>query len=124
VQNPDAKPDATTWFNFDQLVFDTGSATIRPESQAQLNNVAAILTNCPSVHLQIAGYTDNVGSAEQNRRLSRNRANSVIAQLVSKGASPDCLTAEGYGEEYPVAGNASEESRAQNRRVAMRVTQK
>jgi outer membrane protein OmpA-like peptidoglycan-associated protein len=124
VQNPDAKPLTTTWFGFDQLVFETGSAKLKPESQAQLNNIAAILTNCPSVHLEIAGYTDNIGSAEPNLRLSRNRAGSVMAQLVSKGVSPDCLTARGYGEEYPVADNSAEEGRAQNRRVAVRVTQK
>ncbi len=124
VQNPDAKPLATTWFGFDQLVFETGSAKLKPESQTQLNNIAAILTNCPSVHLEIAGYTDNVGSAEPNLRLSRNRASSVVAQLVGKGVSPDRLTALGYGEEYPVADNAAEAGRAQNRRVAVRVTQK
>ena len=124
VQNPDAKPDATSWFNFDQLVFDTGSATLRPESQRQLNNIAALLTSCPSVRVTIAGYTDNVGAAEPNLRLSRNRAESVVAQLVRKGVSPDRLTAEGYGEEHPIAENSSEEGRLQNRHVAMRVTQK
>ena len=124
VQNPDAKPLPTTWFGFDQLVFETGSAKLKPESQAQLNNIAAILTNCPSVHLEIAGYTDHIGNAAANLHLSRNRASSVVAQLVSKGVSPDRLTARGYGEEYPVADNAAEEGRAQNRRVAMRVTQK
>jgi OOP family OmpA-OmpF porin len=124
VQNPGVKPDATTWFNFDQLVFDTGSATLQPESQGQLNNIAALLTSCPSVRMTIAGYTDNTGDAESNLRLSENRAKRVVAQLVRKGISPDRLTAEGYGEEYPIADNSSEEGRAQNRRVAMRVTQK
>ena len=124
VQNPDAKPDATSWFNFDQLVFDTGSATLRPESQGQLNNIAALLTSCPSVRVAIAGYTDDVGDAEPNLRLSRNRAESVVAQLVRKGVSPDRLTTEGYGEEYPIADNSSQEGRTQNRCVAMRVTQK
>jgi outer membrane protein OmpA-like peptidoglycan-associated protein len=124
VQNPNAKPDGTSWFNFDQLVFDTGSATLRPESQRQLNNIAALLTSCPSVRVTIAGYTDNVGAAEPNLRLSRNRAESVVAQLVRKGVSADRLTAKGYGEEYPIADNSSEEGRLQNRHVAMRVTQK
>jgi OOP family OmpA-OmpF porin len=110
VQNPDAKPDAASWFNFDQLVFDTGSAMLRPESQRQLNNIAALLTSCPNVRVTIAGYTDNVVAAEPNLRLSRNRAESVVAQLVKKGVSPDRLT--------------SEEGRPQNRHVAMRVTQK
>ena len=124
VQNPDTKPVSSTWFSFDQLVFDTGSATLGPESQAQLNNIAAILTNCPSVHVEIAGYTDNVGSAEPNLRLSRSRANTVTAQLIGKGVSRDRLTAEGYGKEYSVADNSTETGRAQNRRIAIRVTQK
>jgi outer membrane protein OmpA-like peptidoglycan-associated protein len=124
VQNPGAKPDATTWFNLDQLVFDTGSATLRPESKRQLNNIAALLTSCPTVAVTIAGYTDNVGSAEPNLRLSRNRAERVVAQLVSKGVSANRLTAEGYGEDYPIADNSSEEGRAHNRHVAMRITQK
>ena len=124
IQNPAAKPDATTWFNFDRLVFDTGSKTLGPESQEQLNNIATILVAYPNVHLKVGGYTDNVGNAEQNLQLSRDRANTVVAELVSKGISPDRLTAEGYGEQYPEAGNSTEEGRAQNRRVAMRVTQK
>jgi outer membrane protein OmpA-like peptidoglycan-associated protein len=124
VQDPNAKLQKTTWFNMDQMTFDTGSATMRPESQEQLNNIAAILTNCPKVHMTIAGYTDNVGNPEANLRLSRDRANAVITQLVSKGVSPDCLTAEGYAEENPVADNSTSEGRAQNRRVAMLVTQK
>ena len=124
VQNPDAKLAATTWFNIDQVSFDTGSATLRPESQAQLNNIAAILTDCPNVNMTIAGYTDNVGAPAANLRLSRDRAHSVVAQLVSKGISQERLAAEGYGEEDPVADNSTAEGRAQNRRIAMRVTQK
>jgi len=124
VQNPNAKLQDATWLNIDRLSFDTGSARLRPDSQAQLNNIAAILANCPNVHMTVAGYTDNVGNDDGNLRLSRDRANSVIAQLVAKGASRDCLDAEGYGKENPVADNSTAEGRAQNRRVAMRVTQK
>src|SRR5206468_1795031 len=61
VQNPEASTAAAPWFSMDRISFDSGSATLRPESQAQLNNIATVLTNCPSVHLEIAGYTDNVG---------------------------------------------------------------
>lgn len=124
VQDPAAKPAATTWFNTDQLSFNTGSATLKPGSQAELDNIAAILTNCPSVRMTIAGYTDSVGNKEANLRLSRNRADTVVAQLVEKGVPRERLVAQGYGEEFPVADNETAEGRAQNRRVAMRVTQK
>jgi outer membrane protein OmpA-like peptidoglycan-associated protein len=124
AQNPDAKPSATTWFNTDQLNFKTGSTTLKPGSSVQIDNIAAILTNCPTVRMTVAGYTDNVGSVASNLRLSRDRADTVVSQLVNKGVSRDRLTAEGYGEEYPVADNATAEGRAENRRVAMRVTEK
>ncbi len=120
VQNPDTRA-ASTWVNMDQMPFDTGSARLRPRSQAQLDNIAVVLKGCPAVHLDIAGYTDNVGPAEANLRLSQNRAKAVVAQLAAKGVSPERLTAEGHGEEDAIADNSTEQGRAQNRRAALRV---
>jgi outer membrane protein OmpA-like peptidoglycan-associated protein len=124
IQNNGRTVSETTWFAFDRLVFDTGSATLRPESQEQLNNIAAILAAYPNVSMKVGGYTDNVGGADRNLQLSRDRANTVVAELVRRGISPGRLGAEGYGEQYPVADNSTEQGRAQNRRVSMRVTQK
>jgi OmpA-OmpF porin, OOP family len=124
VQDPSAKLDGTTWLNIDELTFPTGSAQLKTGSRTELDNVAVILANCPNVGLMVAGYTDNVGSADSNLRLSRNRANAVVAQLVAKGVSSNRLAAEGYGEEDPVADNATGAGRAQNRRVSIRVTKK
>ena len=121
VQSPDATKGPSNWVNMDQMSFDTGSARLRPQSQAQLDNIAIVLRSCPAVHLDIAGYTDNIGAAEANLRLSQNRAKAVVAQLASKGVSPERLTAEGYGEEDAIADNSTEQGRAQNRRAAMRV---
>jgi outer membrane protein OmpA-like peptidoglycan-associated protein len=123
IQDPNDKV-GETWFNIDQITFDTGSARIAPTSKAQLDNLAAILKSCPTVNLAVAGYTDNVGPAESNLRLSRNRANAVVARLTNEGVPPTRLTSEGYGEESPIADNATAEGRAENRRIAMRVTQK
>ena len=114
----------TTWFDFDRLSFNPGSAMLRPGSQEQLNNIAAILAAYPNVRMKVVGYTDNVGSADQNLQLSRDRANTVVAELIRRGISPDRLVATGYGEQYPIAGNSTEEGRARNRRVSMQVTQK
>jgi outer membrane protein OmpA-like peptidoglycan-associated protein len=124
IQDNGRTVSETTWFDFDRLVFDTGSATLRPESQEQLNNIAAILAAYPNVRMKVGGYTDNVGGADRNLQLSRDRANTVVAELVRRGISPGRLGAEGYGEQYPVADNSTEQGRAQNRRVSMRVTQK
>ncbi len=121
VQNPDATKTASNWVNMEQMSFDTGSARLRPQSQAQLDYVAVVLKSCPAVHLDIAGYTDNVGPAEANLRLSQNRAKAVVAQLAAKGVSPERLTAEGHGEEDAIADNSTEQGRAQNRRAALRV---
>jgi outer membrane protein OmpA-like peptidoglycan-associated protein len=105
----------------DQMSFDTGSARLRPQSHAQLDNIAVVLKSCPAVHLDIAGYTDNIGPAEANLRLSQNRAKAVVAQLAAKGVPQERLTAEGYGEEDAIADNSTEQGRAQNRRAALRV---
>jgi K(+)-stimulated pyrophosphate-energized sodium pump len=122
--DPAARPDRTTWFDFDRLLFDTGSPSLRPESQEQLNNIAAILQAYPNVRLKVGGYTDNVGGTERNLKLSQDRATSVVVELVNKGVSPNRLSAEGYGEQHPMADNSTEEGRARNRRVSMRVTEK
>jgi OmpA-OmpF porin, OOP family len=124
IEDPKAGLEEVGWFDFDRLLFDRGSATLRPESQEQLNNIAAILSAYPNVHLKIGGYTDDVGDSGSNLELSQERANRIKTELVARGISPDRLTAEGYGEQSPVANNSTESGRARNRRVSMRVMQK
>ncbi len=124
IQDPATKPDKTTWFDFDRLLFSTGSATLQPQSMEQLNNIAAILKAYPATHLTIGGYTDNTGDAASNLKLSQDRANNVMEELVNLGVAQDRLVAKGYGEEHPVGDNATEAGRAQNRRISMLVTQK
>jgi OmpA-OmpF porin, OOP family len=121
-----AKPvDKTTWFNFDRLLFQTGSAQIDIEkSKDQLSNMVEILKAFPKVKLKIGGYTDNVGNEASNMKLSGNRATAVMNYLVEQGIDKARLAAEGYGPQHPVASNDTEEGRAQNRRVAVRVTEK
>ncbi len=123
--NDSSKPvDTTTWFNFDRLLFDTGKATLQPSSQEQLNNIAAILKAYPNVHVKIGGYTDNTGDPASNLALSEARAKNVMDALVAAGIDPSRLEAKGYGDQYPVGDNSTEEGRAQNRRIALLVTQK
>jgi len=114
--------DKTTWFNFDRVTFGTGSSAIETEnSDAQLTNLVEILKAYPQVRLKIGGYTDNTGKEEANVELSQQRAEAVTAALVAKGIASDRLEAEGYGSQYAVASNDTEEGRGQNRRMALRV---
>lgn len=120
-----AKPiDKTTWFDFDRLLFDTAKATLQPASQAQLDSVAAILKAFPNVHIKLGGYTDNTGDKAFNKKLSQDRADTVMAELVKLGIDKARLSAEGYGDEHPVGDNATEEGRQKNRRISMRVVKK
>lgn len=119
-----SKPvDKTTWFNFRDLRFETGSAVIDSTSMQEVRNIAEILKAYP-IDLKIGGYTDNVGKEEVNQKLSADRATSVVNALVAMGIDAKRLDPEGYGSQFPVASNATEEGKAQNRRIAVRVTKK
>jgi outer membrane protein OmpA-like peptidoglycan-associated protein len=124
IQDKNKTATETTWFDFDRLYFTPGSATLRPASEEQLNNIAAILAAYPNVRMKVGAFTDNVGSADRNLELSRDRANTVVSELVRRGVSPDRLAPEGYGEQNPIGDNSTAEGRARNRRVSMMVTQK
>jgi outer membrane protein OmpA-like peptidoglycan-associated protein len=114
----------TVWFNFDRLLFETGSSNLSPTSKEQVDNIAAILKAYPAVNIKLGGYTDNVGNAAANQKLSGDRANTVKAALVERGIAAGRLAAEGYGDAHPVADNSTPEGREQNRRIAIRVTKK
>lgn len=98
------------------LEFDFGKTTIRSKSNASLDKVAALLVQ-KNFALKLAGHTDNVGSESANLKLSKDRAESVKAYLVSKGANPTRIEATGYGETQPIASNKTNAGRQQNRRV-------
>lgn len=121
LSDPSHRGD-TTWFDFDRLTFETNSANLKPESQDQLKDVAAIFVAYPKVHATVGGYTDNTGDADANMKLSQDRAANVVGQLIVLGVTPDRLSAKGYGDTHPVADNSTEDGRAQNRRIALRIT--
>src|SRR5215510_5136428 len=99
--------------------FQTGRSVLTAESFAVLDQVAGSLVANPEIQIEIAGYTDNTGSALVNRRLSNARAFAVRAYLARKGVAPSRMTARGYGPASPVATNATAAGRAQNRRVEL-----
>jgi OmpA-OmpF porin, OOP family len=124
LNDPNSTVSDERWFDFDRLLFDTGKATLLPASQEQLNNIGAILKAYPKVTIRLGGYTDTSGDAAANVTLSDARANGVMAELAKLGTDAGRMSARGYGEEHPVADNATEEGRAKNRRISLRVTEK
>jgi OOP family OmpA-OmpF porin len=102
------------------LLFDTGSATIKPESNATLAVIAEVLNADPALKLEIQGHTDNVGNAAANLKLSQARAAAVRTHLIEQGGiAADRLTSAGFGDTKPVGSNATDDGKAQNRRVEL-----
>ncbi len=124
IEDTSRAVDKDTWFTMDGITFDTAKATLRPESNAQIINIAEILKAFPAVTIKIGGYTDNTGDAKANLTLSAERATAVKNALVALGIDAARLDAEGFGSDHPVASNETEEGRQQNRRIDVRVTAK
>ena len=99
--------------------FETGQATIQPQSQALLDDIAEVMKQFPTWRLEVAGHTDATGEPAQNEALSRARAEAVTAALVQRGVAEGRLVPEGKGETEPVASNDTPDGRALNRRVEL-----
>ncbi len=101
------------------VLFDTGKATIQPESSKCLNEVASLLSKNATWKMRIEGHTDNVGSKSANMKLSQARAEAVRAWLIAHDIEGSRVTAQGLGDTKPVVDNATDEGKAKNRRVAL-----
>jgi len=101
------------------IVFDTGRATIKPESEALLAEIVTLLGQDKSLKLSIEGHTDNAGDKKANLDLSQRRAAAVVSWLVGKGVDAKRLKSSGKGDSLPVGDNRSEDGRAKNRRVEL-----
>lgn len=99
--------------------FDTGKATIKPESLPLLDQVVSMLSGSNGLKLSVEGHTDNQGSDAENQKLSEGRSKAVMMHLVSKGIAPARLVSTGFGASKPVADNRSEDGRTKNRRVEL-----
>ncbi|MFK7886056.1 MAG: OmpA family protein [Gammaproteobacteria bacterium] len=103
------------------VTFETNSATLTSQSLSVLNDAAETLKRNSDVRVESQGHTDSQGAAAYNLSLSQRRAEAVRDYLVTRGAAAGNITAKGYGETAPIAGNDSAAGRAQNRRVVLKV---
>ncbi len=103
------------------IYYETDSFRILPQSEPELNKLVAFLKENPGLKVQIQGHTDSSGNPERNQKLSEMRAISVVQYLEKNGITGNRLQSEGFGDKVPVADNATEEGRRQNRRTTVKI---
>ncbi len=104
------------------VFFDTGKSNIRSESNTELDRLVQLLKDVPSLKIELSGHTDNTGSAQNNIKLSQDRAAAAVAYLKSKGIAANRLTAKGHGSDKPIDTNATASGRQNNRRTEFEIT--
>jgi outer membrane protein OmpA-like peptidoglycan-associated protein len=105
--------------NMSDVLFDTGSYTLKPGAREKLAKISGIVLAHPGLTLQIEGHTDSVGGDDFNQQLSERRADSVRDFLAEQGVAASSITARGFGKTQPVASNDTPEGRQRNRRVEL-----
>ena len=111
-------------FVFDRLNFDSGTTRLTPESVQTVNDLVVILKAYPTAAVQLEGHTDSTEDAAANKKLSQDRADAVKGLLVRGGIDASRLGTAGYGQEKPIASNATEDGKAKNRRLELVVAKK
>lgn len=106
----------------EKVQFATGSAEILPVSHGLLDEVAQVLNDNPQIALlQVEGHTDSTGTAAGNRKLSQQRAESVMKYLTGKGVGAGRMQAKGFGPDKPIADNTTDDGKEKNRRVEFNI---
>lgn len=120
---PDEIPEEVQRFNgrLDGINFELGKAALTRSSRPVLDAATEVLTQYPSVRIEVSGHTDNKGRRELNMQLSRRRSEAVKAYLVEHGIDAERITIRGAGPDEPIDSNATREGRANNRRIEFRV---
>jgi OmpA-OmpF porin, OOP family len=126
LNDPACQAGKDQWFDFDNINFETGSARLTPESQAQVTNIVAILKAYPKAKIKIGGYTDKTGNEPDNKKLSLDRAQAITAAIKAGGIGDVQLEApEGYGSDFAkVPATASDEERRVDRRISVQLREK
>jgi outer membrane protein OmpA-like peptidoglycan-associated protein len=104
------------------VLFDVGSASLKPESMDQIKKIGGVLTRYPETSIIVAGHTDSTGSADLNQRLSEQRAMQVKIAFVEEGVHPSRIETIGFGASAPVADNSGAAGRSLNRRVVITIS--
>jgi OOP family OmpA-OmpF porin len=120
----DSSAKANQSFTFDNLNFESNTNTLVAGSEKTVQDLAKIMTAYPRVQVKLTGYTDNTGDSLQNRKLSFKRAFTVKNLLVANGVKDLRIDFIGKGASNPIASNATEEGKAKNRRIEMKVVKK
>jgi len=105
----------------DDLIFDAGKAKIATSSYPELDEVALMLKNNPSMVIQLEGHTDTRGDAKLNMKLSQDRVNAVKTYLIAKGGNKNKIKVKAFGGTQPLSRENTEAAHALNRRVELRV---
>lgn len=106
------------------IFFDFNKSTLRAESKSELDRLITMLTDIPTLKIEISGHTDNIGTAAYNKTLSESRAKAVVDYLVKNGIAASRLTYKGYGFDQPIATNDTDAGRQLNRRTEFKVLSK
>ena len=114
---PEASPEAFLPVTLKNLLFEVGSSELQNTEIPELDKIVTVLKTNEAVSIRITGHTDNSGSEEENSVLSLERAESVAYYLIKKGVEESRITTEGFGSQFPLSSNDTENGKAQNRRV-------
>jgi outer membrane protein OmpA-like peptidoglycan-associated protein len=104
------------------ILFDFNKSTLKKEAKDELEKFAKEMADMPNTNINVYGHTDNVGTAEANKKVSDQRARAVASYLMKHGIEKDHILAEGLSYDFPVADNSTAEGRAQNRRVEIYIS--
>lgn len=115
------RDEDVTIIPLNNIFFDLNKATLRVESQTEMNHVVTFLREYPKLMIEISGHTDSVGTDAFNKALSQQRADAVREYILKKGIAPSRVRARGYGSSRPLSPNDTEENRQRNRRTDFRI---
>lgn len=103
------------------ITFDSNESIVKSSFKPVLDSIAKVLNEYDKTYVNVAGYTDNTGSASLNKKLSNERADAVANYLIMKGVASTRINSAGYGSSNPIASNSTAAGREQNRRVEIKL---